>query len=255
MINFVYPYHQSSVSSKLIAEELGIKRLKREGSKIKDSPDLSIINWGASRVPYNKARIINKPQEVADAANKLRFFRKMAEHKPVRTPKFTTDYREAAKWIADGHTVCSRAVLNGNSGKGLLVTNELARLPKNSPLYTFYMPKAAEFRVHIIGGHVYRVQKKVWPKDKPKPDNINWHVRNHENGFIFQVAGPLEIPNDVLVQAKAAMLAAGLDFGGVDVIYSVKTDKASILEINCAPGIEGHTVQVYANAMKDLLNA
>lgn len=250
---FLYPYDSASVASKLMANELGIKRLKREGSLIKDTPKLIIINWGASRVPFQRARIINLPPSVASAANKLRFFQRMAGDKQVHIPAFTTDYGQASAWIREGSKVCSRAVLNGNSGEGLVVTGDIAKLPRNSPLYTKYRPKSAEYRVHVVEGHVIRVQRKVWPREKAQPPDINWEIRNHENGFIFQVAAFGEIPAQVLAQARLCMKVAELNFGGVDVIWDQKNKWAGILEVNTAPGIEGETVTIYSNSFKDML--
>ncbi len=251
---FVYPYHAASVSSKLIAKELDIKRLKRERSKVADGANVTIINWGAGSIPFVKARIINKPAKVSRAANKLHFLRDMAKHENISIPAFTTDYKQAAAWITEGHHVCSRAVLNGSGGKGLVITNELDKLPKGSPLYTRYVFKSKEFRVHVVNGAVIRVQAKVWPNGKEAPEGgVDFKIRNHEHGFIFQTIAPGEVPIPVTSQAVLATAAAGLDFAGCDVVWSSKFKKATVLEINCAPGIEGETVTHYGDAFRNML--
>lgn len=254
---FIYPYNMASESSILLAKALQIRRIKREGSKIRDSADLTIINWGSATVPYERARLINKPGKVGTAANKLRCFRCLADNKLVKTPAFTTDYKEAAAWITEGSRVCARKLLNASGGKGLVVADNLAGLPKDAPLYTKYRPKSAEYRVHVFvnndQGRVVRVQKKVWPAGKEKPKDLDWAIRNHENGFIFQVAEAGEVPFKVVEQAKLSVQQLGLDFGGVDVIWDQKNQWAGILEVNTAPGIEGETVDIYAETFKDIL--
>jgi D-alanine-D-alanine ligase-like ATP-grasp enzyme len=39
---------------------------------------------------------------------------------------------------------------------------------------------------------------------------------------------------------------AGIHFGAIDIIYTAATNKARILEVNTAPGIEGKTVDLYS---------
>jgi D-alanine-D-alanine ligase-like ATP-grasp enzyme len=58
------------------------------------------------------------------------------------------------------------------------------------------------------------------------------------------------MPGDVLVQAVRAMAGSGLEFGACDLIWNQKREKAYILEINCAPGLEGTTVEIYRDAIK-----
>jgi glutathione synthase/RimK-type ligase-like ATP-grasp enzyme len=41
------------------------------------------------------------------------------------------------------------------------------------------------------------------------------------------------------------MLASGLDFGAVDVIWNERQQRAYVLEINSAPGLEGTTIDDY----------
>ena len=250
---YIYPYSKHSESARLIANAMKCKRLKRESSTVKDSESITIINWGAASVPYSKARIINSPAAVNTARNKLSTFRALETNRDIRIPTFTTDYNTAIGWMTDGVAVCSRAVLTGNSGEGLVISSSREDIPRNSPLYTRYIPKTAEFRVHVINGAVVRVQKKVLPRNTDRT-NVNWQVRNHENGFIFQIASANDIPSpSILQQAVLATSHLGLDFAGVDVIWTNSTQRPTILELNTAPGVEGGTVDIYAEALQQLV--
>jgi D-alanine-D-alanine ligase-like ATP-grasp enzyme len=42
-----------------------------------------------------------------------------------------------------------------------------------------------------------------------------------------------------------------LDFGAVDVIWNEKQQRAYVLEVNTAPGLEGQTVDDYARGIKE----
>jgi len=50
------------------------------------------------------------------------------------------------------------------------------------------------------------------------------------------------------VVALAAVSALGLDFGAVDIIYNEHENQYYVLEVNTAPGLEGTTVEKYAEA-------
>ncbi|MBD3261821.1 MAG: hypothetical protein GF334_09190, partial [Candidatus Altiarchaeales archaeon] len=131
---YLYPYHPKSETAGLVAKELGIRRIKHKNSSVKDSKDLIIVNWGSSNLPYNEATIINIPEGVAVAANKLSFFR-LADESNVRIPRFTTDKEVAASWLNQGREVCIRKKLTANSGVGLSVISKLDDLV-DAPLYT-----------------------------------------------------------------------------------------------------------------------
>ena len=81
----IYPYKPGSASSKALAEALGIKRISHKNSKFKGNPDKVVINWGASKVSEEVAKctIINHPDAVAKAANKLSFFKAMDEEEHI----------------------------------------------------------------------------------------------------------------------------------------------------------------------------
>lgn len=254
---YIYPYKSSSKSAAILAKEMGVMRLKRIGSTVTDKTDLIIINWGASTVPYRLATIINKPAAVSIAADKLRFFREMAKNDKITIPRFTTEYTTACDWIKDGFHVCSRAIVDGNEGAGLFITNTVSDLPKGSPLYTRYFPKSAEFRVYVVDGHVVRVQRKVYPTEKLKNgEEPNWKIRNEANGFLFQVAAVKDIPSSkIFEQAILACSQAGLDVGGVDVAWNNTAKIASVIEVNTAPGIEGETATIIADSIHKLIRS
>jgi hypothetical protein len=64
---------------------------------------------------------------------------------------------------------------------------------------------------------------------------------------VFSRTGIREIP-EVTQLAIKAVQALGLDFGAVDVVFA--DGKASVLEVNSAPGLKGQTLVSYANAVR-----
>lgn len=250
----IFPYKTGSASAKALAGALGIKRIKAEGSKFKGAAHKTVINWGCSKLPAEilKCRVLNSPESVAKASNKLSFFKAMAEA-GVSIPRFTEALEDVKAILAEGKTVVARTILNGHGGAGIVLLEGDAEIVK-APLYVEYVPKKQEYRIHVFQGEVVDVQRKARKADVPD-DEVNWKIRNLANGFIFarneEALGI--VPEDVMNQAKAAVMACGLDFGAVDIIYNDKQQKAYVLEINTAPGLAGGTLEGYVNRLKGVV--
>jgi glutathione synthase/RimK-type ligase-like ATP-grasp enzyme len=187
--------------------------------------------------------VLNPPAKISLAANKLLSFQALAAAN-VPIPAFAAD-RSSVSW--EGTTVV-RHKLTGHSGEGIEIVEPGTELPA-APLYVEYVKKEDEYRVHIIGESITTVQRKARDKSNENP---NWQVRNHANGFVFVREG-VDPPACVRDAATGAIAALGLDFGAVDVIYNRKSGKAYVLEVNTAPGMEGTTIQEYADGFRALL--
>jgi glutathione synthase/RimK-type ligase-like ATP-grasp enzyme len=254
---FLYSYNKDSEGAKVLSEALGIRRIRHTKSTFKGSPKKVVINWGSSELPDEvmKSTIINEPARVDICTNKLTFFEHVARTGGVVIPDWTTDPGVAMQWCAEGHTVCARTVLQGHSGEGLILMdkNNLDSFV-NARLYTKYVPKLDEYRVHVVNGQVIDIQRKAlrnnWIEENPG-DKPNYKVRNHANGFVY-IRGDVNPPPGISEQALAAVNCVGLTFGAVDIIFNAKRNSCYVLEINTAPGLEGQTVHNYVNAFRNL---
>lgn len=256
----IFPWNPKSNGARELSSELGVKRLKNEGSIFKGTRDHTIINWGSSEIPFSvqgSARIVNRPEKVSRVSNKLLFFQDQSSKGSARIPEFTPSREKAISWVREGKRVLARTKLRASGGKGIVFIEDDLSNWINAELYVVYKPKKSEFRIHIILGDVVTVQKKVLRKvddvgNNIDPKTIDFRIRNVANGFIFQRQN-IEVPNDIVEQAQKAIEASGLDFGAVDVIWNEKEGSAYVLEINCAPGLEGTTIQEYAEAFRNNL--
>lgn len=250
----IFSYKFESSSAKLLAEALGTKRIKTEGSSYVGSPDKVVINWGNSSMPEQvaRSRVLNRPENVKIASNKINFFMVAAEA-GVSIPDFTTDPEVAREWLEGGAVVVGRGIVQGHSGAGITLFEDPSHLKgfKKLPLYTKYVPKKDEFRVHIVGGKVIDVRRKAASSAR---NGHNFRIRTHANGFIFQ-KNDIKVPDSVIEESIKAIKAVGLDFGAVDVIYNEFRKKAYVLEINTAPGLEGSTIDSYKEAFLALFEA
>lgn len=249
---YIYSPRPSNGAREL-AEELGVRRLASNGTKVLSNRD-SVVNWGSTAplpVRTRAATIINTPEAIAEVSNKLTFFNKMEE---VRlgdrriTPKFFTSRSDARDYLrAKGGAIVCRTVLNGSGGAGIVIAEAEGQLVE-ARLYTRYIPKQDEYRIHIMRGNVIDRQRKA---RRLSEDNADWKVRNLENGFIY-VRGDVRPPACVIDVAKKCMENLSLDFGAVDVVYNAQGNRAYVLEVNSAPGLEGQTVVNYANALRGI---
>lgn len=240
----IYPYNSGSEGAKLLAQALGIRLLKRVGSRWRGTPRDYVINWGSQGVPNNGATVINKPEAVARASNKISAFREF-ERRGVRTPQYSTDHRTAQGWADAGDTVIARSLVSASEGRGITIVPAGGRVPV-VPLYTKYVKKKYEYRIHVMRGEVIdEVEKRL------RRGGTNSPIRNTANGYVFAREG-IRVPQTVRDEAIKAVTALGLDFGAVDIVYNERRAEAYVLEVNTAPGNTGTTTQRYAAAFRRL---
>lgn len=248
----ISPYKHGSKSATLLREGL-TQALGRDVLFIKPDrvalckPSRIVVNWGSSAVAHTQARILNHPNSVAVAANKLAtlsYFKAQG----IPHPEFTTDMETAKLWFAEGGYVVCRKLLTAHSGQGIVVAKQQDELT-DVPLYTKYIRKKKEFRVHVFNSKILDIQEK---RRSSAVDDHHPYIRNHANGYVF-CRGDIDEPEDLRGVAVSAVDALGLDFGAVDIVWNEFRDKCFALEVNTACGLEGSTVDKYVQAIKEVV--
>lgn len=249
----ILPYKMGSRSAKSLANALTAKlnlkvRRVRPNGRYRPRLRSLLINYGSGGYPAwprQVGRWLNPPEACAKAGNKLASFQafKVAG---LSSPEFTTSKEQAAAWIRDGATVVCRTILNGHSGRGIVLADTVDRLV-NAPLYVKYKKKRKEFRVHVFQNQVIDVAEKR-KRLNGTVDQFNGHIRNLSNGWVFCRDGVVR-PDGLDELAVNACRALGLDFGAVDIIWNERENKCYVLEVNTAPGLEGTTLFNYTNAI------
>lgn len=167
----------------------------------------------------------------------------------VPTVEHTRSREQAAQWIADGDSVMCRTLLRASEGRGIVVADTVEQLVQ-APLYTRYVKKKAEFRVHVLNGQVIDVQQKR--KRRGFEGERDTKVRNLANGYVFcrdSIVEPASL-RDVAIKATASL---GYQLGAVDVAYNERSNRLVVLEVNANPGMQGTTLEKYADAIvKDI---
>lgn len=240
----VYPYKMGSATGKALAQAFEAKRVYPNGKYVPRSGDV-IINFGNSVVPEWWVKfaatpgimLLNYMVPIKNAADKREAFKIMSQE-GVRVPPFTFEQQDAKAWLGEGKVVVERQKVTGHSADGLVLrTNPTEDLSKGK-LFTQYVKKRWEYRVHIVMGAVADVTMKRLRNGIEEPD---YKVRNHTGGWVFTRQG-IEIPNDVLNQAIKAVEALHLDFGAVDIGWNQHAQEATVYEVNTAAGMADTTL-------------
>src|SRR3990167_6507675 len=250
----ILPYKMGSASARDLANNLSnklvrkVRRVRHEGLYRPRSRSL-VVNYGSGSAPAHWPHLgvwLNNPHSCGVAGNKLTAFRRFKDAN-LCIPEFTTDRAEALSWIGNGSTVVARTVLNGHSGRGIVLAADSDALVQ-APLYVRYKKKRKEFRVHVFQGQIIDKAEKRRMRMERRPMAFDGYIRNLANGWVFCRSG-VDLPRDGETLAIAACNVLGLDFGAVDVIWNEKENKCYLLEVNTAPGLQGTTLESYYNAI------
>ena len=250
---YIYPYKMESQSSKELAAALDCKRVYPDKNYHPKSSHV-VFNWGNSTQPNwagealeNFTTIINSPIKVKRAVNKRTCLTILDQNDLPVVPS-TSNKDTAMVWLNEGKVVVVRGVVAGHGGAGISLVKKGEELP-DAPLYTCYMKKKNEYRVHVVRGEIIDIQEKK-KKNGEQPQNMQ--IRNHDNGWVF-AREDVDCPQEVRDACVKAIEVLGLDFGAVDVGWNSYYKKPAIYEVNCAPGLEGQSIEIYKNAFLDLI--
>ena len=266
----IEPYKKGSKGAKALARRTGILRATAKQVQKHGTFD-TVLNWGNSERRFNDAEYINDPEAVAVASDKLRSARRFGASY-IAQPEYTTDRTIAERWARGGEMVCTRRYLRACGGRGLSITRGTKQsdgdfegiearvrddgrptgtgrpgVLDDAPLYTKYVKKADEYRIHVFDGKVIDIQQKRKRQEVPN-DEVNYQIRNACNGWVF-CRDDVTCPAQCLALARRAVSALGLDFGAVDIGYNRNADTSVVYEVNTAPGLEGTTLDKYHEAI------
>lgn len=261
-------------AAKGLAEALGCRLAKHKAER-KLPSRRPLINLGCStdhpvmsRV-QDQLMIINNPAQVRIAQSKQATLQVLGHQIAVPFISENSDRSHLATLVEcvveKGQSFVARTHDRGSSGSGIvMVTPDNIRdgIPR-AAAYTQAIDKRREYRVHIGfssdgAAKIIDVTRKI---RRPDVDDTNRpFIWNHDNDFIFVRNGvnAQTVPPRVITKARAAVRALGLQFGAVDVIVprggKITDAPAYVLEVNTSPGMEGTTLDRYAEFFNHLLS-
>lgn len=221
----------------LVPHNMGSKSAKDLANKLSEKVGHKVWRVTPTRV---KRRI---PFVLHGGTDKVEQFRRF-QTANVSIPDFTTERSVAARWVGD-IPVVARTLTSASEGRGIVIAETPEQLVM-APLYTKYFKKKKEFRVHVFQGKVIDVAEKR--KRKDHADQRDSRVRNLANGYVFCREGLVE-PTGLRDLAIRATQALGYNLGAVDIAWNEHHDRLVVFEVNANPGLQGTTLDSYANAI------
>lgn len=206
-----------------------------------------VIRWG-SRVIDTRGgsalRELNHRTAIERASHKLESLEVLREA-GVPVPDFDTDPEALVERA--GYPILGRRFQHARATDVVLCLQrrDFRRRPRD--YYVAYVPTNREYRLHVAGGEVIRVQGKYLDL---QADYLPW-VRNFATGHRFR-APRRRLHNERLNDAVRAVKELGLDFGAVDLIVS-DSGAHYILEVNTSPACSPRTGAAYVNAFARML--
>lgn len=222
--------------------------VKRDGVFTPKAGDF-ILGWGCSKPPVWENKVssqkwANKYSNIQQAINKIDALEIM-DIEGVSTVQSTSSLRRVRSWLKKGNSVLARTRVKGKQGEGIVILSPDmadADLPE-CRLYTKHEPSTTEFRIYSLFGETADALE----KRRKNGTNDPGVVRTEQNNWVFCRQGVV-VPTKVSIEAARACAALGLEFGGVDVLWNKHTSKATVLEVNTAPGIFGSGISKVGNA-------
>lgn len=238
-------YHQTTApTGRRLATYLGIPH----GTTMRDTttrPDF-LIRWGSAQaVPLKpENRTFNKRASVTAASNKLTALTTL-RRAGIAIPRFGTDQDRLTYPMLARRT-------NTQGGRDIhlvLQPLDVDQIAGQIDFFCEYIPKQAEYRLHVAGGEIIKVQVKDYRGEAEEYDPVIW---NHNAGWFF-VAVNRRDAHPGVAQAITAVGALGLDFGAVDLVIGTD-DRPYVLEVNTAPGLCINTLHLYGEYFANEMN-
>lgn len=236
----VIPSNPKSSSARVLAKEIdrsGIrarrKMAPREGDRI--------LFWGLVRMNWPLDQCLNRSDTTEVLVNKVRFFQEMPQE---LIPAWSTD-REKINELG-WRSVVVRHKISSHSGEGIEIVPGEGPIPA-APLYTKYINKDREYRLHMgrLPGEdafsILHCQQKVFKKKHEGDAPLDWKVRTHSNGFIFDSQDEGVVPEPVKGAALLLSKQLRCNLVALDIILNEKSGRAYVLEGNTASGLETAT--------------
>lgn len=217
------------------------KKLKSRSLRNLAKELTSNVGYKVWRSTFPKLKRINILY--GDCKNKLHQYQ-WFEANQIPSLPFTTSKAQVGEWLASGATVVARTLTRSSEGKGIVLLQGDTPVV-SAPVYTKYLKKKQEFRVHIYNETVVSVLEK---RRKKGVYNGESKIRNTANGYVFCRQDVKEPPGIRELALKASKVTNS-HFKGVDIGYNEKLDKLFVIEVNSAPGMENSTLKDYCKAI------
>ncbi len=230
-------------SAEVLAERLSaLKNEKVSVSLLMAKNQAPAIRWGTSASALSEDTIYNSPQLIRAAGNKMRFSEEITRAEIACVELLTG--------TPERYPVLVRTELNRGGGIGLFVaeTPEQFEQWKQYP-WSYFYNFSIEVGVHMLGGEVVKVFKKV------REDGLEQEKfprRNTNNGYRFSLIRNDKFPK-LLKFCKQFYSVFPIQMGRADIGWDVDARTWRIIEFNSAPDLtqNQNTLEMYAKFLAE----
>lgn len=208
-----------------------------------------LIRWGSRATGENAPHsfsgcTLNPARAIELASNKLESL-EILRDAGIPVPDWDTDPQALVE--RSGFPILGRRIQHARATDVVLCLQrrDWRRQPRD--YYVAYVPTNREYRLHVAGGEVIRIQGKYLDV---REDYLPW-IRNYATGHRFR-APNRRLHNTRLESAVGAVSALGLDFGAVDLIVS-DDGGHYVLEVNTSPSCSPLTGAAYVRKFCSML--
>jgi hypothetical protein len=179
----------------------------------------------------------NSPEFIRTVGNKLSFSTSMALS-GIYSPIFHKELDRIT------YPMVIRQTLTAHGGVGIIFCKEEKDFNgnwNNNCWWTPFIKMDFELRIHILGGELKRIFKKVKDNEEEFP------IRNMENGYHFSLRNNDNYKKlNVLTQRMTEVFGTDA-FYSLDVGWDSIKKEYFVIEANSCSGLNSHTVEIYAD--------
>lgn len=204
----------------------------------------ALIRWGSRAPGFHGEQTLNGVSAIELASNKLESLAILRD-RGIPVPEWDSDPQSLVDRV--GFPILGRRIQHARATDVVLCLQRRDWRRRPRDYYVQYIPTNREYRLHVAGGEVIRIQGKYLDVSE---DYLPW-IRNYSTGHRFR-APSRRLHSARLDSAVGAVSALGLDFGAVDLIVA---DDGShyVLEVNTSPSCSPLTGAAYVRAFCGML--
>lgn len=280
--NFI-PYNKASASVKVLRQAInGVTlssqspRLERLFNGDRATNNHVFIKWGKTAHDTQLNSLDNRDgvlllnnKDLSNYTNKRKFFEMLSGTGvvPYLPQVFNTRndallfWNSRAREAAENEIILvERQSLTDSGGNGIKFLTRRVGPTDRGMLWTSYIKKKHEYRVHASKTGIIAIQKKFLPLGVASSDEhtrqTQFSLRNYNNGWRYQLSSLEDTPQCVL-EAVNRFINSGkniADFCALDIIYNEASRTAFILEANTAPGVSSPLTDKYVEYFREKAN-
>ena len=239
---YILTLQSLSSSARLLSEqikEISGKKLEVFYEPQREPPS---IRWGNSRGTYERDTQFNSSRGIRFCGNKLAWSNLMST---LDVPFVELNYRSPEKF-----PIVIRTLLNSSEGRGIVIVKnkEEFEIYKNN-YWSYWYNFQYELGVHMLGGTVQKVFKKIWNLEESEPE---FPIRNLSKGYSFKRVRP-ESFSRLHPFVSSFYDEFDLEFCRMDVGWDQDSHCYRLIEVNTAPSLSNNenTLELYANFLAE----